>query len=57
MCFEVRDAVGGVWKKSAKRGVMTIIDETKKNQTENSELQGVEDAADKLPAQTIIDFE
>ena len=36
---------------------MTIIEETKKSQSENSERRGVEEAADKLPTQTIIDFE
>ena len=36
---------------------MTIIEETKKSQSENSERRGVEEAVDKLPAQTIIDLE
>jgi hypothetical protein len=36
---------------------MTIIEETKKNQWKNSERRGEEEAADKLPTQSIIDFE
>ena len=36
---------------------MTIIEETKKSQSGNSERRGVEEAADKVPTQTIIDFE
>lgn len=36
---------------------MTSIEETKKNQSETSERRGVEEAADELPTQTIINFE
>ena len=36
---------------------MTIIEETKKNQWKNAERRGEEEAADKIPTQTIIDFE
>lgn len=36
---------------------MTIIEETGKSQLESSERRGVEESADKLPAQTVISFE